>query len=161
MGSKFHDLTGKKFSRLTAMWPAGRQGKKVMWACACEDGNTVIVASGNLRGGAVRSCGCLFREFKKNQRFQGRKSSEIPERRLYWAAKERCRNPHHKSYKHYGARGIEFRFASFEEFWSELGRRPTPNLTVDRKDVNGHYEKGNVRWATRLEQRHNRRDSAA
>lgn len=50
----------------------------------------------------------------------------------------------------------EVGFNSFEEFAEAAGERPSPELTIDRKDNNGHYEKGNLRWATRMQQTHNR-----
>jgi hypothetical protein len=76
------------------------------------------------------------------------------------SARQRCTNPNHVSYKNYGGRGIEFRFESFKEFIEEIGLRPSPELTLDRIDNDGHYEAGNVRWATRLEQNSNRRVKA-
>lgn len=75
----------------------------------------------------------------------------------YDAAKGRCNNPSNTAYDRYGGRGIEFRFESFEEFLAEVGRRPTYSL--ERIDVNGHYEKGNVKWATALEQANNKRNN--
>lgn len=76
----------------------------------------------------------------------------------YTQAKQRATNPKHRHWSHYGGRGIEFRFKSFEDFLGAIGPRPA-GRTLDRIDVDGHYEPGNVRWATNLEQRHNRRDS--
>ncbi len=73
-------------------------------------------------------------------------------------AKARCRNPNHVKYPRYGARGIEFRFANFSAFCAELGQKPTPKHTIDRIDNEGHYEVGNVRWATQQEQQENRSD---
>lgn len=74
----------------------------------------------------------------------------------YDNAKRRCTKPSHPRYVDWGGRGIEFRFNSFEEFFTELGPRPV-GLTLDRRDNDGHYEKGNVRWATRGEQQRNKR----
>jgi|SRR5208282_2657849 len=77
---------------------------------------------------------------------------------VYKAAERRCRTkPGAPGYYSYNGRGIEFRFTSFEQFFNELGSRPTPKHSVDRKDNDGHYEPGNVRWATRKEQAANRR----
>ena len=57
---------------------------------------------------------------------------------------------HHPAYAN-----VEFRFLSFDEFFAELGPRPEGH-SVDRIDPLGHYEPGNVRWATVLEQAANR-----
>ena len=80
-----------------------------------------------------------------------------PERRAFYQARQRCTNRNNISWKNYGARGIEFRFKSFEEFWAELGPRPK-GKSLDRIFNAGHYEPGNVRWATPKQQRHNRRN---
>jgi hypothetical protein len=42
---------------------------------------------------------------------------------------------------------------------AELGHRPTPKHSLDRKENGGHYEPGNLRWATAQEQNRNRRCS--
>jgi hypothetical protein len=75
----------------------------------------------------------------------------------YHCAKYRCTNQNHPQFKDWGGRGIEFRFASIEEFINELGERPTPEHSVDRIDGNRNYEIGNVRWASKTEQSVNRR----
>ena len=86
------------------------------------------------------------------------KNRSVPEYRAYINAKTRCSNPNVPNYKYYGGRGIEFRFKTFEEFIKSVGLRPSAEHSLDRIDVNGHYEVGNLRWATRSEQQHNRRD---
>jgi hypothetical protein len=78
-----------------------------------------------------------------------------PEYELWAAAKQRCTNPNVKNYKDYGGRGIKF-LLTFEQFFDELGPRPK-NMTLDRKDNDGHYEPGNIWWATRSQQRINQR----
>lgn len=80
-----------------------------------------------------------------------------PELRAFNSARTRCKNEHSAVYAYYGGRGIEFRFTSFDEFFEELGERPTAAHSLDRINNNGHYEKGNVRWATAKEQQNNRR----
>jgi hypothetical protein len=83
--------------------------------------------------------------------------TDTPEYVAYQNAKRRCTGEKLPCYKDYGGRGIEFRFASFDEWFSELGLRPTPEHSVDRINPNGNYESGNVRWATRGAQIENQR----
>lgn len=82
----------------------------------------------------------------------------------FTGAFQRCTDPKHSRWLRYGGRGIEFRFASFAEFFAELGPRPSgisPGgrslYSLDRyPNPDGHYEKGNVRWATSSEQNRNK-----
>jgi len=73
---------------------------------------------------------------------------------------QRCHNPTHVSYKDYGGRGIsvceEWR-NSFQSFLDHIGKRPTMKHSVDRIEVNGNYEPGNVKWSTPKEQAVNKR----
>lgn len=73
-------------------------------------------------------------------------------RSSYYKAKRRCKlgAGHHPAYA-----AVEFRFASFEQFFALLGPRPAGH-TLDRIDPLGHYESGNVRWATVHQQAANR-----
>lgn len=72
--------------------------------------------------------------------------------------KTRCSNKNTWQYKYYGGRGIEFRFKAFTDFLKYVSSLPrykdvrTLKLTLDRIDNNGHYEVGNLRWATGLQQ---------
>lgn len=72
--------------------------------------------------------------------------------------RSRCRNPKHHAYHNYGGRGIQVSplWDNFPRFISDVGERP-PGLTLDRIDNNGNYEPGNIRWATKKQQVHNRR----
>jgi hypothetical protein len=70
----------------------------------------------------------------------------------------------HVSYADYGGRGIRVSVAfdgehGLDRFLAELGRRPSRSFSVDRIDPNGHYEPGNIRWATPTEQARNKRSN--
>ena len=86
--------------------------------------------------------------------------------------RQRCLLPSMESYKYYGARGISVHkewaeaprgrragcgFWAFADWVEEnLGPRPD-GYTLDRIDVEGDYEPGNLRWADILTQAGNRR----
>jgi hypothetical protein len=99
-----------------------------------------------------KSCASKCNSFD-HKRVHGEAEPPTPEYRAYNGAKNRCRDPHDANY---GGRGIEFRFRSYPEFLTELGRKPSPNHSIERINVNGHYESGNVKWATAQEQALNR-----
>lgn len=63
---KYIDLTGKQFGRLTVLNINGRNEKgNILWHCKCQCGNELDVLGNNLRSGATKSCGCLFKETHK------------------------------------------------------------------------------------------------
>lgn len=72
----------------------------------------------------------------------------------------RCEDPKNRSYANYGGRGIKLcaRWRrSFKMFMADMGPRPSSEHSIDRINVNGHYEPGNCRWVTDKEQRRNLR----
>lgn len=79
-----------------------------------------------------------------------------PEYSAWSTMKNRCSDASHVGY---GERGIGVckRWQdSFVAFLEDMGRRPSSDHSLDRKDNDGDYEPGNVRWATRKEQQRNR-----
>lgn len=73
--------------------------------------------------------------------------------------KARCYNQNNRQYNLYGGRGIrvcERWLTSFENFFEDMGLKPTLKHSLDRyPDRDGNYEPGNCRWATSYEQAQN------
>lgn len=72
--------------------------------------------------------------------------------------RQRCCNPKHPHYEHYGGRGVEIHPAwdSFEKFLADMGE-PPEGLTLERRNNNEGYSKSNCYWATMAEQNDNKR----
>lgn len=151
------DEASKQFGRLTARWPEGiRRGRAYIWLFSCVCGVLVHADICTVRSGETQSCGCWKREaVATRSRTHG--MTGTAEYIAYREARARCRNKKNPKWKYYGARGIKFKFSSFEEFLVAVGKKPDPALVLDRIDNDGHYEAGNLRWATMSQSNLNRR----
>ena len=86
--------------------------------------------------------------------------SKSPEYTAWRRMRRRCNFKKDSEYHNYGARGIKVCYRwehSFENFLSDMGKRPSNGHSLDRIDVNKGYFPANCRWATNKEQSNNTR----
>ena len=103
----------------------------------------------------TKSCGCLP---------SGNKTHNLSKTRQYNTWKniiQRCSNQNHTTYKYYGGRGITFckSWKKFENFWKDMKEGYADNLSIDRIDNDGDYNKKNCKWSNQKDQIGNRRIS--
>ena len=139
------------------------------WVCQCVCGTIKEVRGNYLKTGVSKSCGCLARTFiaSANIKHGDAQQGKFGAHYLYklWSGIiQRTTNKNNKAWHNYGGRGILVN-ESWKEYtvfrdWilTHLGDRPACS-SFDRIDNNGHYEPGNVRWATYKQQSANRRCS--
>lgn len=162
---------GTRFGRLVVVAeepPVSRaphRGVFRMFRLKCDCGGEKITRMNDLRTGVVNSCGCLIGDTnransEKTVTHGDARLKRAPEYRVWTGIIFRCSNQKAKSWRYYGGRGIkvcdEWR-SDYRAFLRDVGRRPSPELTLDRINNDGNYEPGNVRWATRSQQAYNRR----
>ena len=109
---------------------------------------------------AVRDSKGRFARVHGMARTAGGKKS--PLYRVWTGMRERCSNPNHYLYRHYGGRSIRVceeweSFPAFQEFAVAAGYRR--GLSIDRIDNNRGYSPDNVRFVTMVEQGRNRRNT--
>lgn len=166
MARQIIDLTGKRFGRWLVLGraprPVGRKSSSAFWLCRCDCGVEKACHSIALRQGSSQSCGCLRLE-QMQTRCITHGLSKGPEARAHHMMVQRCTNPNNTKFHMYGGRGVtvcdEWRGpGGLARFVEHIGRRPSMDHSIDRyPNMNGNYEPGNVRWATRKEQQRNRR----
>lgn len=156
------DRTGETHGRLTVL-RFEKRGERIYWLCRCACGKEKAFLSHNLHPKA--SCGCLARE-ERAKRHTTHGMARSPEYIAWRHMIDRCTNHKSQQYHNYGGRGITVcdRWLSFENFYADVGPRPTTDgerskYSLERNDNDGNYEPGNVRWATQPEQRRNCREN--
>ncbi len=161
-GRQYKDpIVGQKFGKLLIMKrlpdrKTGARNVRAVVLCQCDCGTRIdipryyIMRKGNPR----THCGC--------ETGSSIQKKFAPEFGIWKMMQVRCYDETHVSYKEYGGRGIRVYFLwlqAFETFLQDMGPRPTPFHSIDRKDPNGNYEPTNCRWATATEQAANKRKS--
>lgn len=164
-----HQFKGKRFGRLltvaktTDKYPKSGAYK---WKFRCDCNNILVARIADVKSGRTVSCGCLHKEIVTTHAFSQSEKLYV----IWQGIKRRCHDKTHKSYERYGARGINMHrkwredYLAFKDYVSKLPNFPQKalsksktllSITLNRKDNNGNYAPGNIRWASNKEQSRN------
>lgn len=156
------DLTNQVFDRLTVVGRAQKRGRQSRWLCRCQCGTEKVIQSNHLKSKEVRSCGCLLKDFlKENPPHMKHGETNTRLFNIYHQMKRRCYDTTHINYKNYGGRGILIcdewinDYTVFAEWARSNGY--SDDLTLDRRDNSRGYSPDNCRFATITQQNRNKR----
>lgn len=149
-------LPGERYGYLTVI----KEAADTVWGngeicrraeCLCNCGTIKSVPVRGLWAGSTKSCGCLQLENLELSTKHGFKNHPLYS--VWHSIKSRCSNPNNVGYKYYGGRGISVckewvnDAKAFCDF--ALSNGWEKGLFIDRIDVNGDYEPGNIRFVDR------------
>lgn len=157
------DESGKMYGRLKVLSPAKNPGKykttSTFWLCKCACGKEKVIRTDHLRNGRAKSCGHCSRPYI----LERNGCSKHPLFNTWNSMMFRCYNENSERYKDYGGRGIEVYKkwqkdpnSFFQWIEENLGPRQEGH-SLDRINVYGNYEPGNLKWSNAEEQMRNRR----
>lgn len=154
-------IQGQQFNSWTVISDELSINRHVHLLCRCKCSYEGVIAGFSLVTGKSKQCTrCALRGHPPNGRRHG--LSRTKEYFAWSQMKSRCLNPAHNNWADYGGRGIRVHEPwanSFTAFLDDVGHAPSQRMTLDRINNDGHYEPGNCRWATYLQQEQNKRTS--
>jgi hypothetical protein len=156
---------GTRFGKLVVLGEAqpvryGNQPPSRALTCQCDCGKIAVVTVRKLlHQGQVtcsRSCGQL-------KHGMARRGNRDPIYNCWQSILARCENPKATGYKYWGGRGIKVYGPWHDplvfkaDVEREIGPRPSVDFTIERVDVDSHYEPGKIAWLPKSQQPLNRR----
>lgn len=122
--------------------------------CLCVCGNKKDIQIDHILQGNIVSCGCHRNHIRTTHGMFG-----TVEYATFKSIRARCNYTSNKSYYRYGGVGIKCEWESFEEFYRDMGKRPSDKSSIDRIDNNGNYSKENCSWSDESQQQRNTKKS--
>ncbi len=125
------------------------------WQCDCDCGGRKRVRSDALLSGKITQCAaCTIAQAAERRKRHGLSQHELYD--TWKNMMDRCYTETHRSYPHYGERGIRVQqyWHDVRNFIDDMAPRPA-GQTLDRRDNDGDFGPENCRWGTKEQQANN------
>ena len=134
-------------------------GTKLKGNFECPLCNKVFLSTiSEINRGRNKSCGCLISKVTIERNTIHGKSNSLAYA-SYYRMIARCYDKNNNRYQYYGGKGIKVCdrwLESFENFYADMGDRPSFEHSIERLNTESDYSPDNCKWATRLEQARNK-----
>jgi len=153
------DITGERFGSMVVICLSPEKSKirkRPYWKVRCDCGKEIEKRWPSIRDG-IRCGWC-----KPIKHGHARRGNFSPEYSSWAAMVQRCTNPANQDFKDYLGRGITVcqRWRdNYEDFFADMGSKPTRKHEIERVDNNLGYYAENCIWATRQQQTRNKRNT--
>lgn len=151
-------MIGEKFGKLTILDKIKKYDKSY-FICKCDCGNIKEVRIDHLKNNKITSCGCYLIICAKNRKTHGHTidCNKSPEYNTWRAMKQRCNSLSYHARDRYLNRQICDRWLhSFDNFYADMGDKPTRYHTLERIDNNLGYDMNNCKWVVQKVQNKNK-----
>lgn len=159
------NFTGQRIGQCLVLGPVPKlpHHYQQVWRLLCDCGNECEKVEQQLKkpSPTTRCKACFAQAVSAQKRRHGETKNYLFQ--VWENMNRRCYDPGYVSSKSYGGRVFVFDawrkdYVAFATWIREnIGERPSDRYSLDRKDNDGHYEPGNLRWATAKQQALNRR----
>jgi hypothetical protein len=155
IGGRYGRLSGIKFLFMNHLGQA-------VWLFKCDCGRNHEAVGSEVTRGNIKSCGCLNDEVRSRKFVTHGLWATFKSEHIVWSGMiSRCTKTNSVSYERYGGRGITVSndWLKFENFVADMGRRPSPKHTIERRNNNEGYSKSNCSWELEEVQGNNKRNN--
>ena len=158
-------MKGVRFKQLVVIKNLHKsKGRSSVWLCQCDCGSLLEATRKILKEGKRTRCDKCKKEQGHPNKTHGMSRAENSNYGRWRSIKQRTTDPKRPAFKNYGGRGIYMvkewlsDFSKFDAYIKTLEHYGKTGYELDRKDNNGNYEPGNLRWVTKSINCQNRRE---
>lgn len=165
MKGKFNDFSGQTIGNCEVYSRVGtHRNGDALWSCRClVCGKKHDAPSRKVKLGSACSIKCGVSASNTARSKHG--EHKHPDYLRWRGIKNRCYLPKSTAYHRYGGRGVKMHppwiddYQAFASYIRSLPNYGLEGVTLDRINNDGHYEPGNLRWATWKQQAVNRENN--